>query len=144
MLSVSAIKRVTEEIAREIIGPNADEVDKEAIWPAEGIRVLLDQGLGSLVVSESYGGQGQGTFALAQVCETLGGQCASTAICFGMHSVGASVIAANPTPDQCERYLEPIVAGKHRRLTRASVGCKETLTWTGLTCLRDQRGDSCA
>ena len=112
-MNTSTIKRVAQEITREVIAPNAEITDKTAQWPEQGIRALLDEGLGGLVVPESYGGQGQGTLSLAQICETLGSECASTAICFGMHSVGASVIAANPTTDQCDRYLAPIVAGKH-------------------------------
>ena len=113
MQNIESALRLTEEIAREVVAPNADRVDQEGCWPEQNIRALQTAGLGGLVVPEVYGGQGQGLLALARTCEILGRECASTAICFGMHSVGASVIAANPTPDQCERYLVPIAAGRH-------------------------------
>lgn len=54
-----------------------------------------------------------GLVALARSCERLGRECASTAICFGMHCVASAVIAAKATPDQRERYLRPIAAGEH-------------------------------
>ena len=60
-----------------------------------------------------YGGDGAGVLTLAKVCETLGQECASTAICFGMHCVGSSVISANPTEKQQKDFLSPICAGKH-------------------------------
>lgn len=112
-LDLESILRRAREIAAEVVAPNAERVDREARWPEEGLRALQAADLGGLVVPRSYGGQGQGLLALAQICEVLGQECASTAICFGMHCVGASVIAANPTPDQQERFLVPICEGRH-------------------------------
>ena len=77
------------------------------------IRALQRAGLGGLTVPEEYGGLGHGSFAIAQVCELLGQECASTAMCFGMHCVGSAVLSAKATPDQQERYLSPIVEGRH-------------------------------
>ena len=39
--------------------------------------------------------------------------CASTAICYGMHSVATAVLAAKATDQQTEQFLAPIAAGKH-------------------------------
>lgn len=91
----------------------AEEVDRDARWPEEGIRALLSAGLGGLVVPAEAGGHGHGLLALVRVCEALGAHCPSTALCFGMHCVGSAVIAGKATPDQRERYLEPIVRGEH-------------------------------
>lgn len=105
--------RAAREIARDVVAGAADRIDRDAQWPQESMRALLGVGLGGLVVPQAYGGKGQGLLALAQVCEILGRECASTAICFGMHCVGSSVISANPTLDQRERYLAPICGGQH-------------------------------
>lgn len=113
MLTIESAIRASEEIAREVAAPGADRIDQEAAWPEQSIKTLQAAGLASLVVPEIYGGHGHGLLALTRVCENLGKECASTAICFGMHSVGASVIAANPTTEQCEQFLDPIVAGRH-------------------------------
>lgn len=56
---------------------------------------------------------GHGLSALAQVCEVLGHGCASTAMCFGVHSVGAAMISGKAMPDHAERLLRPIAAGRH-------------------------------
>ena len=100
-------------VAHDVAAPLADEVDHDARWPAEALGALQDAGLGGLVVPEAAGGLGHGLGALAQVCEVLASACASTAMCFGMHAVGSAVIAAKATDEQQQRYLEPIVAGRH-------------------------------
>ncbi|MEJ2396635.1 MAG: acyl-CoA/acyl-ACP dehydrogenase [Candidatus Thiodiazotropha sp.] len=110
---LNAILSQVQEIATEVVAPLSGENDKLARWPETGLRTLQSAGLGGLVVPKEFGGKGYGLFALTRVCEILGHECASTAICYGMHSVGTSVIAANATPQQQERYLEPICAGKH-------------------------------
>lgn len=100
-------------VAREVLWPQAADVDAQARWPSAGIRALQDAGLGGLAVPSDCGGAGLGLAALARVCEALGECCASTAICFGMHTVGSAVIAARATTEQKERYLVPIAAGRH-------------------------------
>ena len=112
-LALDDVLERVDRVAREVVAPNAVRVDTEGLWPEEALRALRDAGLGGLVVAADQGGAGQGLLALSQVCERLGRECASTALCYGMHSVGAAVIAAKATPDQEERYLGPIVAGEH-------------------------------
>lgn len=108
----SILERV-QEIAKDVVAPDAPAVDQEGRWPEAGVRALLKAGLGGLTVPQELGGLGQGSFGVAQVCEILGQECASTAMCFGMHCVGSAVLSAKATPDQRERYLLPIIEGRH-------------------------------
>jgi alkylation response protein AidB-like acyl-CoA dehydrogenase len=108
----SVLGRVTE-IASSVTAGDAERVDRAGVWPEKSIRALQAAGLGGLVVPVDEGGLGFGLFALARACEILGEQCASTALCFGMHCVGAAVISAKATPHHRERYLGPIVSGRH-------------------------------
>lgn len=101
------------QIAVEVLGPEAQSVDEERRWPEPGIRALQDTRLTSLTIPKSQGGLGYGLLALARVCEELGRECASTSICFGMHSVGAAVIAAKATSTQQGQLLKSIAEGKH-------------------------------
>jgi alkylation response protein AidB-like acyl-CoA dehydrogenase len=111
--SLRALLDTTHTIATEIVAVDAPDVDREARWPERGMRALQGAGLGGLVVPEPAGGLGQGLFALAQIGEILGRVCPSTALCFGMHTVGAAVIAAKATPEQQQAYLDPINRGTH-------------------------------
>jgi alkylation response protein AidB-like acyl-CoA dehydrogenase len=111
-MDLTAILEKSREIALNVLAADAEEVDRQARWPERGLRALQGAGLGGLVVPRSSGGLGQGLSGLVQVCEVLGGQCASTGLCFGMHCVGAAVIAAKATPEQ-QGYLEAIAQGRH-------------------------------
>ncbi len=102
-----------EEIAEAHLLDNAAHTDSTAEWPERGIRALQNAGFGGFVVPTKFGGRGHGLLALSRGSEILGRACASTAICFGMHCVGASVLAAQATPYQVERYLRPISEGRH-------------------------------
>jgi alkylation response protein AidB-like acyl-CoA dehydrogenase len=100
-------------VCADVTAPRAAEVDRDARWPAESLRALQKAGIAGLTVPEESGGLGHGLLSLVQVCEILGQSCPSTALCFGMHCVGAAVIAAKATPDQRQRHLEPIARGDH-------------------------------
>lgn len=112
-LSLSDVLTKTEHVAREVVAHEIPHVDGEGLWPERGLRALQEAGLGGLVVSERQGGLGHGLHTLARVCEVLGRQCASTAICFGMHAVASAVITAKATPGQQRDFLAPIIQGKH-------------------------------
>lgn len=100
-------------VASDVLASRAEETDREARWPAKGIRALLDAGLGGLVAPADAGGWGLGLEALARVCEALGVHCASTSLCFGMHCVATAVIGAKATATQTSDYLVDIAAGRH-------------------------------
>jgi isovaleryl-CoA dehydrogenase len=102
-----------ETIARDILRPNADEEDREALWPEPGMRALAATGLMGLNAPVSAGGHGLGLEALVSVARVLARENPSAALCFAMHCVGTAVIAAKATPTQHERFLEPIAAGEH-------------------------------
>lgn len=112
-LDLGTVLKRALEVTRETIGPDAEGVDRDGRWPEAGIRALQEAGLGSLVVPRQHGGAGHGLVALAQVCEIIGRECPSTALCFGMHCVGSAVISAKTTDEQSGRYLTPICEGRH-------------------------------
>ncbi len=112
-VSLADILTKTEHVAREVVAHEIPHVDGEGQWPETGLRALQAAGLGGLVIAERHGGLGHGLLALARVCELLGRQCASTAICFGMHAVASAVITAKATSHQQRDFLEPIVQGQH-------------------------------
>ncbi len=99
-------------VAREVLAGIAERTDS-GVWPEEGLRALQAAGLGGLVVPRQYGGSGLSLRAVAGVCEAIGQVCGSAALCFGMHQVGAAVLAAKATERQAKEYLEPIAAGEH-------------------------------
>ena len=68
-------------------------------------------GLGLLVPCEQ-GGVGTGLVALADVCETIGGACASTGMSFLMHSVATASIAGGGGEPCRARLLADMATGE--------------------------------
>jgi alkylation response protein AidB-like acyl-CoA dehydrogenase len=112
-IGAAEILQKADAIAKDVLALHAERVDRDAVWPEAGLRALLAEGFGGLVVPRRFGGRGQGLLTLARVCETLARECASTAICYGMHCVGSSVIAANAAETQRDCFLTPICEGEH-------------------------------
>lgn len=102
-----------QAVAARVVEPSAEAWDREAAWPEAAVRALQEDGLAGLLVPEELGGLGLGMLALARVCEVLGRSDASTALCFGMHCVGTACLVAKATDDHVERFVRPIVAGRH-------------------------------
>jgi isovaleryl-CoA dehydrogenase len=107
------LRGLADEIARDVITPRAAEVDRDALWPAHALRALGEAGLMGLLAPRAAGGEGEGLVGLVAVTEAIAREGASAAMCFGMHCVATSVIAAKATAFQRRHYLEPIAAGRH-------------------------------
>jgi alkylation response protein AidB-like acyl-CoA dehydrogenase len=113
VICLDEILQRVRAICAKTTGPQAEAVDRDALWPAETIHSLQQQKIAGLTIPEESGGLGHGMLALIKVCELLGRESPSAALCFGMHCVGAAVISAKATPEQKTRYLEPIARGEH-------------------------------
>lgn len=111
--SISDLRSTLDSVVGPFILPRAEEVDREAIWPAHSLAALGEAGLLGLHVPARLGGHGLGLAALAVATETIAKACPSSALCFGMHCVGSAVIAAKATPFHEHAYLKPIAQGRH-------------------------------
>lgn len=135
-LDPAKVAALVEEIARDVAAPAAEETDRSATWPEHTLRALQEAGLGGLVVPASDGGLGHGMEVLATTCETLARACSSSALCFGMHCVGSAVISARATEAQRDRYLTPIVEGRHLTTLTLSEPGTGSHFWLPQTALR--------
>jgi isovaleryl-CoA dehydrogenase len=112
--SQQGLRDTAGRIAAEVLKPHAADVDRSRRYPEEGMAALGEAGLLGLLAPQDAGGRG-GTLAdLALVCEILAGACASTAMCFLMHSCGCALIAAKATAAQRQRWLQPAASGAAR------------------------------
>jgi isovaleryl-CoA dehydrogenase len=139
--SFRAVKERATATIVDVIGPAAESVDAEGVWPAAGMSALAAAGLTGLTAPVSVGGIGQGLAGLATLTEMIGGACASTAMCFGMHCVATAVIAAKATRFHEDKYLGPIARGEHLTtlaLSEPGTGSHFFMPQTAL----QRRGDS--
>lgn len=98
------------QIAREVAGPAADDVDRAARFPAETIDALKKARMMSALVPREHGGFGCGMIELAAMCEALAQHCASAAMVFAMHHIQvASVLRHAFGQPYYQRYVRDLV-----------------------------------
>lgn len=140
-MHLEEILKEFREITDTVVSKEAQEIDRQALWPESSIRLMQQKGLAGLVVPQQYGGHGEGLYGLARACEIIGQASGSTALCFGMHCVGTAVIAAKATKAQGEEFLEPIARGEHLTslaLSEPGTGAHFYLPQTQLLAVSEQ------
>ena len=85
--SLQEILEKLRKIGREVIAPNAGDVDQKARFPSEALQALKSEKLLSAYLPQEYGGMGLGISDLAIICETLAHYCGSTAMIYAMHQI---------------------------------------------------------
>jgi isovaleryl-CoA dehydrogenase len=107
------IRDVARSLADETLRPGAAALDRERRFPAENLKVLAGAGLMGLLIPAAFGGRAGSLVDLATVEMELGRGCASTAMCFLMHTCGAALIASKATLEQGEAWLRRAAAGEY-------------------------------
>ena len=80
------------QIATTVVRQAAPLVDRDARFPKESFEALKKARLLSAYVPTALGGYGATVEELAQMCEILGQECASTAMIFAMHHIQVACV----------------------------------------------------
>lgn len=83
----AALVAVARRIADEVAAPHAEDVDKQARFPAETVAALCEERLLSALVPVELGGAGASLETVAQVCFELGRRCGASGMVFAMHQI---------------------------------------------------------
>ncbi len=83
---------IVHRIGSDVVALAADDVDREARFPSEGIDALRDAGMLGALVPEHLGGLGLTYTDVAALCRALGRYCANTAMVFAMHQIQVACI----------------------------------------------------
>jgi acyl-CoA dehydrogenase len=81
------------QIAEEVAAAHAEDVDRNARFPAETVLALRDERLMSAFIPSELGGGGVSFAALAAACRELGRRCGASAMVFAMHQIQVVTIA---------------------------------------------------
>src|ERR671922_2223943 len=97
------------ELCEQEMRANAKRSDDELLFPRRNFEILAENGFLSLIVPEEYGGLGENHVAFCMTCETLARYgCASTAMCYVMHTGAVATIMLRPTPELVDKYIRPL------------------------------------
>lgn len=121
-----ALLELTREIATKELAPRVAEAEESAVFPAEAYRLLGKSGLMSLPFGEEHGGGGQPYEVYLQVIEEIATAWPSVGVGTSVHTLTASVVAANGSPDVVGRWLPQMLSGD----------------WLGAYCLSEPQAGS--
>ncbi|MGV1036649.1 MAG: acyl-CoA dehydrogenase family protein [Candidatus Nanopelagicales bacterium] len=106
----SSISEIAAVIGRDIAGPAAADVDKEARFPIEAITALREAKLMSALVPLSEGGSGASITELSQAVLGLSRYCASTAMIFAMHQIQVACLVRHERTPALQQLQDRLVA----------------------------------
>ncbi|WP_428262078.1 acyl-CoA dehydrogenase family protein [Haliangium sp.] len=102
------LRRAAQRVAKEVLAPSAEEVDRSGRFPTENFEALAKAGILGMIVPEEYGGAGAGVMTTAVVMEELARACPSTAVMLNMHISGLMVAIAMADEEQKAKFIQPV------------------------------------
>ncbi len=113
--SLATLLEQIHALGREVIGPHAEAVDRDARFPAEAFQALKAGKWLSCYVPSTFGGMGLSVSDLSKICESLALYCASTAMIFAMHQIQVACIVHHALDTEAfQAYARELV--KHQYL----------------------------
>lgn len=106
------LQATVEEFARERIAPQAETLDREAVFPTALFHELADIGVTSIPFAEEWGGMGLGTFDMALALEQIARADQSLAVTTMVSVATGLTLARFGSEAQRAQFLPDIVAGK--------------------------------
>ena len=104
-------QRVLQEQARRFarteIVPVAEKYDREGTFPSEVIEKAYREGLLTLVIPKSYGGQGRGILDMCIMYEELAAGCMGIYLSIFVSTLALYPIVRFGTEEQKQRFLRP-------------------------------------
>lgn len=98
-------------VADGVLFPAAQDADRAAVLPRDGLVALADAGLFGIAGPASHGGTDLGTHASRQVIATIGGGCGATFFVWVQHHGVVRSLRSSPNRRLVEDLLAPMCAG---------------------------------
>jgi acyl-CoA dehydrogenase len=112
--------KVRGQAAGEVAGRYAEEVDRDARFPAEAHAALKANQLLGLLIPANLGGEGASVSEVADVCYILGRACASAALMYAMHQINVACLVRHSGGNAWQERLQRDIAEKQLLLASST------------------------
>jgi alkylation response protein AidB-like acyl-CoA dehydrogenase len=102
------LKERAREVATELVGPRAADIDFQGDIPADLVEVFAEEGFLCLMLPDQYGGMNGSITCLCTVVEEIARVCGSSSLLILCHAVGVMPIMVGGNIGQKRRYYEAI------------------------------------
>jgi acyl-CoA dehydrogenase len=103
---------VARRIGEDVAGKWADEVDRDARFPAETAAEMRAAGLLSALLPAAWGGPGAGLGEMAGAVSAISEFCASSGLVLAMHSIQVACLVRHGSVAALEALAPRLVAGE--------------------------------
>lgn len=105
------IRHLAREVAQNVVGPLAGQIDDTGSYPAKLLKTLSEKGLLRILVPQELGGLGGDITSLCLASEEMGKVCGSTAFIVQNSGASSLPVLLGGSPDLIKKVLEKTVAG---------------------------------
>ncbi|MBK7643378.1 MAG: acyl-CoA dehydrogenase family protein [Planctomycetes bacterium] len=107
------LRDLARDFSEKRVRPLAPQIEAEHHVPRELIDEMSELGFMGVAIPEEYGGSGMGETGLCLVMEEITRADFAVAVTYGAHaSIGAMSVLVGGTPEQKQRFLPDMAAGK--------------------------------
>jgi len=106
------IKDLAKSIAKEKIEPRAMEVDRTGEFPWDNIKIMAENGLFGVHVSQEYGGAGSDMVSHVAVVEEIAAACGSTSVALSTQALTIAPFLIGASEAQKKKYVTPLAQGE--------------------------------
>lgn len=92
--------------------PRASISDQESRYPRESLKAIAEAGFGAVTIPTDEGGIGAGYTGFAVLAESFAQYCASSTMCWVMHTAAVQTIYSAGTPELRKRYIPGVLKGE--------------------------------
>jgi acyl-CoA dehydrogenase len=103
--------RLAWEVGATVAAPWADEVDRDARFPAEAVAALRSSGLLGAMAPVAHGGQGASMLELSEATRALASHCSATALVYAMHLIEVAYLIGHGETPGLRRLLSGVATG---------------------------------
>jgi len=108
----SFFQRNVDNLVKQQIRPLVEELDRQAEFPFEALRLLGQNRLLGLLAPPEAGGEGAGFLDVCLALEGLARACPFSALIVAVQNLGVRLLATEANPAQREKHLPALLAGE--------------------------------
>ncbi len=109
-----------DQVAEEVVGPAAADVDRNGRFPKEALEALKAEQLLSVLAPARVGGAGASYTEVARIVAALARRCASTGMIYAMHQIQVACLVRHGRTVELDRFVRDEVVGRQALLASAT------------------------